>query len=123
MNKPHIYDFADGKQVVYICSPFRGDIAGNIEKARTHCKVALERGYIPYASHLAFIDILDDNTPTERETALQAGLEMVRRCNQLWVFGDTVTEGMKREIEEASARRIPIKFLGGQHEKAGQEKK
>ena len=114
MKTPHIHEFAGGKKhVVYICAPLKGDIAENIKKARGYCRGAFESGYIPYAAHLAFESVLDEHTPTERETALEAGAEMVKRCDALWVFGNTVTEGMKREIETASEAGIPIEFRKG----------
>lgn len=31
------------RTMVYICSPFLGDEAGNIEKAKYYCRVAVDR--------------------------------------------------------------------------------
>jgi len=113
MADPHAHEFLDGKIVVFICSPFKGDTAVNIKKAKKYCKMALESGFIPYAPHTALNGVLNDNKQAERETALIISSEMVKRCDILWVFGDTITEGMKREIEAASDHRIPIRFIGG----------
>lgn len=98
------------RKVIYVCSPFKGDIAANIQRAREYCKLILEAGHMPYAAHLTLDGVLDDNNPPEREKALQIGVVMVRRCNELWIFGNAISEGMKREIEVASRNNIRIKF-------------
>ena len=35
------------RPIVYVCSPFSGDIAGNIANARKYSRFAVEQGYIP----------------------------------------------------------------------------
>ena len=34
------------RPIVYVCSPFSGDIAGNIANARKYSRFAVEQGYI-----------------------------------------------------------------------------
>lgn len=41
------------RPVVYICSPFSGDMEGNQEKAARYCRFAVDSGYIPIAPHLS----------------------------------------------------------------------
>ena len=36
---------------------------------------------------------------------------MMRRCDELWVFGSRVSAGMAMEIENARRRRMPIKYF------------
>ncbi len=98
-------------KVIYICSPLKGNIVANIQRVRQYCKTILEVGYIPYAPHVAFEGVLDDNSPQEREIALLICVEMVKRCDELWVFGNTISDGMKKEIEAASNEKIPILFF------------
>ena len=40
------------RQMVYICSPYSDDPAGNSEKARRYCRYAVVRGKPPIALHL-----------------------------------------------------------------------
>ena len=40
------------RPIVYICSPFAGDIEGNIANAKRYCRFAVDSGYIPIAVHL-----------------------------------------------------------------------
>ena len=35
------------RPIVYICSPYAGDIAGNVEAARRYSRFAVDKGYIP----------------------------------------------------------------------------
>lgn len=51
---------------VFICSPFRGDVKGNTEKARRYCRKAYESGCLPVAPHLLFPQFLDEMNEAER---------------------------------------------------------
>jgi hypothetical protein len=42
------------RPLVYICSPFAGDVASNTEAARQYCKFAVRQGAIPFAPHLLY---------------------------------------------------------------------
>ncbi|AGX41930.1 DUF4406 domain-containing protein [Clostridium saccharobutylicum] len=57
------------KPLVYIYSPYSGDIDTNVKKARVFCRFALEMNCIPLAPHLLFPQFMNDNIPQERELA------------------------------------------------------
>ena len=99
------------RPLVYICSPLAGDTEENVERARRFCRFALDRGQIPLAPHLMFPQFMDDRDPEERELALFMDIVLLGNCSELWVLGDTVSEGMKAEIEVAKKRRQPIRFF------------
>ena len=104
---------------VFICSPFhpRGDTARqramdlrhNRQLARLGCEYAVCQGYLPMAPHLFFPEFLSEQKPEERETGIQFGLEWLSGCDELWVIGNRITEGMKREIAVAEELGIPVK--------------
>lgn len=100
---------------VYICSPLKGDIQGNIEKARKYCRDALlNDGCIPIAPHAYFTQFLDDTNAIERVIGMECGIELLDMCDELWVFGSTISEGMRAEIdyfEEHYNRKIVYKQL------------
>jgi hypothetical protein len=100
-------------KIVYICSPFSGDVARNTENARKFCKYAVSKGVMPIAPHLLFPQFLDDNCPMEREKGLAFGLALLEKTDELWVFGTHQSEGMRREIEKATADGIPITYIDG----------
>lgn len=84
---------------VYICRPLRGDITNNIERAKTYCKQARAEGCMPLAPHIYFTQFMDDTIASDRELAMAMGIEWLDTCDELWVFGDTISEGMRAEIE------------------------
>lgn len=63
---------------VLIESPFAGDVKGNIAYAQAAILDCLHRGEAPFASHLFYTDVLDDNNPKEREMGIEAGLSIGR---------------------------------------------
>ena len=97
--------------LVYICSPYSGDIENNIRNARRYCRFAYEHNTIPIAPHLLFPQFMDDDNPIEREMAMHFNYVLLGKCNQLWVFGSTVSKRMAREIEVARRRRQIIRYF------------
>ncbi|MDO5299976.1 MAG: VRR-NUC domain-containing protein [Clostridia bacterium] len=101
--------------LVYICSPYRGDIETNVHHARAYCSLAASQGCIPFAPHLLFMQFLDDNCTDERMLGMYMGAEMLRLCDELWTFGEP-SEGMTAEIELARRIGIPVR----RHDMKGQ---
>lgn len=99
------------RPIVYICSPFSGDIEGNTEKARKYCKFAVNCGCIPIAPHLFFPQFMSDDDPKERNLAIFMDIVLLSKCAELWVFGETVSKGMSMEIEKAKRKNQPIRYF------------
>ncbi len=104
------------RPMVFICSPFAGDIAGNTEKARFYSRFAVTRNCIPIAPHLLFPQFMDDSDPFQRDLAIFMGLVLLSKCLELWVFGETVTTGMSVELAKAKQRDIRIRYFTEQLE-------
>ena len=85
------------KKKVYICAPLGGDIEGNVKKAVRYARFALKSGVAPVVPHFYAL-CLNDNIPKERELGRQAGMSLLWFCDEMWVFGDRITEGMQAEI-------------------------
>ena len=96
-------------KLVYIASPYAGDIPNNVERAKEYCKQALEQGVVPVAPHLLYPQFLEDSDPAERNLGLRAGLELLSRCEDMWVCGEEISPGMSREIQFAQGLGIPIR--------------
>lgn len=90
---------------VYVCSAYGGK-QENYEKAVEHCKQVADAGYTPIASHVMLHGIINDDAG--REQGLQAGLDLVGTCDELWVFGETITDGMAGEMLKAVNLGIPV---------------
>jgi hypothetical protein len=94
--------------LVYIASPFAGDPERNSERARGYCRFAVGKGCIPLAPHLHYPQFLDDGDEEQRRLGLRFALILLGKCDELWVFGGQITEGMAREIAKAKKRGISL---------------
>lgn len=99
------------RPLVYVCSPYSGNVAGNVENARRYCRFAFEQGCIPIAPHLLFTQFLDDSNPRERELGLHFGNVLMSQCREVWVFGDIISPGMDAEIRRARWKNYRLKFF------------
>lgn len=95
---------------VYVCAPLGGDVEGNLERVKRYTRYALMCGTAPVVPHFYAL-CLDDNDQKEREIGLAAGLGMLWFCDELWVFGQTVTEGMKQEIQFCKHLNIKTRYV------------
>ena len=99
------------RPLVFICSPFAGDLESNTEKTKRYCRFAVEQNAIPIAPHLLYPQFMDEHDPDSRKLGLFFGRVLLSKCQELWVFGDTVSEGMSYEIRKAQRHNIPIRYF------------
>lgn len=99
------------RPLVYICSPYSGDVEANLQRAREFCRFALESGQIPLAPHLMFPQFMSDDDPKQRELALFMDIVLMGKCSEVWVLGDRISEGMAAEISKAKQRRQKIRYF------------
>ena len=99
------------RPIVYICSPYAGDIEGNVNNARRYSRVAVDMGYLPVAPHLLFPQFLNDNSLKERQLGMFFGNVLMSKCAEVWVCGETVSIGMKEEIERARSKHYKLRFF------------
>ena len=95
------------RPLIFVCSPYRGDMETNTQNARQYCRLVMEQGGIPFAPHLLFTQFLDEEKTAERSQGLRMGMEMLKLCGELWAFGEP-TEGMRMEIAQAERLGIPV---------------
>ena len=96
-------------KLIYVVSPYAGDIEQNTEYARRACRHVMNEGHAFFAPHLLYPQLLDDSKPQERQAGLDMGLAMLPRCAELWCYGDRISYGMHLEIEEAVKIGIPVR--------------
>ena len=98
-----------GMKLVYIASPLRGenpsekDYKKNIKQAAEYCEKACSLGVLAFAPHLYFTQFYNDTIPEQREKGLEMGLAMLEKCEELWVMGTHISQGMRGEIAHAKA--------------------
>jgi len=73
------------RSLVYIASPFAGDIYRNIERAQGYSRFAISKGYIPLTPHLLYPQFMDDDDKEQRELGLRFALKLLTKCEELWV--------------------------------------
>lgn len=102
---------ANFRPIVYICSPYSGNVNHNIEMARKYSRFAVDKHYLPIAPHLLFTQFMDDTIPEERETAIFMNFVLMSKCVEMWVFGDVISKGMQSEINRAKRKNMKIRYF------------
>lgn len=97
------------RPLVYICSPYSGDVVGNTEKARRYSRFAVDMGAIPLTAHLLLPQFMSEKN--ERDLALFMDMVLMSKCEEVWVFGKDITSGMAAEIAKAKKKNMTIRFF------------
>ena len=87
------------EKLIYVCSPYKGNIEKNIKFAQDCCKFVVSQKGVPIAPHLYFPGFLDDTNEAERNQALEMNKTLIEISDEIAVFGNDITCGMKFEIE------------------------
>ena len=95
---------------VYICSPLGGNIKENLQKVKKYTRYALMCGTAPVVPHFYAL-CLNDSIQKEREIGMSAGLSLLWFCDEMWVFGDKETEGMRAEIQFCKNLNVRIRRI------------
>lgn len=91
--------------LLYVCSPYRGNTKRNKEYARKLTRAALDNGFIPVTVHLYLTEATDDTNPEERVRGMAAGMKILENCKYI-LIGDRygISEGMKAEMTFAAVK-------------------
>ena len=102
-------------KLIYVCSPYRGNPPysrgksdRNIKKAENFCKDVINDGHTPVAPHCFYQSFFSDTNPRQRAKAIEHGLNLLRKCDEVWVFSMIISEGMAAEIKLAKELGIPV---------------
>lgn len=99
------------RPIVYICSPYAGEIEKNLKAAQEYSRFAVVKGYIPIAPHLLFPQFLNDANPKERQLGLFFGNALMSKCSEVWVFGSRISAGMEAEINRAKWKNYRLRYF------------
>jgi|GEM_PF-390941 hypothetical protein len=83
------------RSLIYICSPYSGDIGANVELARRFSAFAVTAPQILLAPHLHYPQFMDDTDPDARELAMFFNRILLSKCEQLWTNIGRVSAGVK----------------------------
>lgn len=73
--------------LLYVCSPYRGDTKRNKEYARRLTRAAINNGFVPVTVHLYLTEVTDDQNPEERSRGMAAGMKILENCKYI-LIGD-----------------------------------
>lgn len=99
------------RPIVFICSPYAGEVEKNILAAKYYSRFAVDKGYIPIAPHLLFPQFLNDADPNERQLGLFFGDALMSKCSEVWVFGSRISAGMETEIKRAKWKNYRLRYF------------
>ena len=108
-------------KTVYISSTYEIPTKKKSQEAQKasyikHSWFAFEECVIPLSAHELFRWHLQEDDPEQRQLGLELGLNLLHRCDELWVFGLKVDDDMAREIAEAESIDIPVRYFNGSHQ-------
>ncbi len=104
------------QKCIYICSPLSAEdtkgIIENMQKAREYMYYTYRyMGKIACAPHAFLPALLNDNSQSERTLALQIGLKLLNQCEEIFVCGTRISNGMRGEILHALKRNIAVRVF------------
>lgn len=101
-------------KLLYITSPYAGDVEKNVAFAKAACQYAMEQGCTPVTVHLLYPLLLDDSNPAEREAGIRMGLRVLEACDELWLCGSLISYGMQEKLSAAEWPGIPVRRISSQ---------
>ena len=102
------------RKKIYVCAPYSGtlgDMLYNRKLTIERCRALYEQGCHPIAPQLFYPSFLDEFDPEQRQFGLDAGLEWLALCDEIYVYGSRTTAGMLREIDYALDHSIPACYV------------
>jgi hypothetical protein len=91
-------------------------VARNLRYARACMKDSLDRGEAPFASHLLYTQVYDDNNPELRKCGIEAGLAIGKLMDKTVVYTNLgISEGMRWGIRAAEEAGRPIEYRELEH--------
>ena len=100
-------------KVVYIAHPITGNIKKNLKSiAEIAREINLnEPDVVPFAQCFLDCHALNDDIPEERERGIKNDIALMEKgfIDEVRLYGNRISEGMKQEIELAHKLNIPVK--------------
>lgn len=97
--------------LVYVCSPYAGDVESNVSNAKRYSRFAVENHAIPVTPHLLYPQFMNDDIESEREMAMHFNYVLLGKCTEVWIFGGVISRGMAHEIAVAKKRRMKLRWF------------
>ena len=86
------------KKKVYICAPLTNDMVETMAQIRVYVEYALQCGVAPVVPHFYWLCMSPDTT-INAEILRSASRSLLWYCDEMWIFGDEVTEQMTSDLQ------------------------
>jgi len=100
-------------KVVYIAHPISGAIIENKKEVLSIMRTISdhEPDVVPFAPYITYLDYLNDNNAIERQKGIMYNIELMERVkpDELRLYGDFISQGMRFEIMNAKDLGIKIR--------------
>ncbi len=97
------------KKKVYICAPMDGELEVALERIKAYTEYALKCGAAPVVPQFYLQCI--PNTTENTEILRSAARSLLWYCDEIWVFGDEVTEAMASDLGFCRDFHIKVKRI------------
>ncbi len=100
-------------KIIYIAHPIGGDVEANLFKISQIVR-SLNLSYpniVPFVPYYVDVIALKDSNPDERARGIKNGLAILGRkgaVDEIWLYGNTISAGMRQEIITAWENNIPV---------------
>ena len=104
--------YAARRPMVYLCAPEDADRRWRTRRARQYCRMAVQAHTTPIMPRMMYERILGAEGLRENGTDVMfMSRTIMRKCRELWWFGDTPTREMKQEIRYANKYGLVIRHF------------
>lgn len=100
--------------VSYLAHPVAGLSRVNLTQSLNGWMALLARHYPGVAFNspwLPYVLALDDADPEQRKRGMRDDLEILLRCDEVWLLGERVSPGMRIEAKAAWAAGKPVRRI------------
>jgi hypothetical protein len=99
-------------KIVYIAHPLSGDLQGNLKKVSKIIRDInlTDPNVVPFAHYFVDCYALDDDDPFERERGIKNDTVLLKAgfIDEMWLYGNQISNGMRNEIKLAKELNIPV---------------
>lgn len=104
-------------KLIYMAHAVRGDVAGNLIKAKAwlkHLNEKYEPGHCIIAPWITECEVFDESDEAQRHAGLQRCKRVVEVCDEIWLVGEVGTPGMWTEATHGIIYGTKIVNMTGQ---------
>ena len=93
------------KRKIYVSAPLGKDWDEDIENAAKYYEFTLQSECVPVGPH-AYATMFGVNEASEIKRLRQAGMSLIWFCDEIWVFGEQITESTGRVLLKPRVRSM-----------------